>query len=500
MQPVTQPSDILFALKEATFQKGPEIFFNKITLEVKRAEQWAIYGSVGAGKTTLVDALFGRYSLRSGQVVSNLRQKDNVSGQVVSLREAAVLVSFQKGDQLFNYSHAFYQQRYHSLESEVYMPTVLEVLEKAQQLAGTATNLSQVAKLLHIDDLLSQEVISLSNGQTRRVLIARALLKEPALLVLDNPYTGLDVQSRSDLNQIITQLIQHGTSVLLVTNQPELPENISNVMWLENFTIKGKYTRYEFLQELKAHQIHEQQASGIHQVSKALPQASDFKIAIQFENVTVKYHDKKILDNINWTIRKGEKWALLGPNGSGKSTLLSLINADNPQAYSNKIYLFDKRKGTGESIWDIKKRIGFVSPELHLYFRQNLKGEDLVASGFYDMLHRPNRVTAEQTELVQAHLNFFKRPDLAQKYFLQLSAGEQRILLLIRSLIKNPGLIIWDEPFQGLSPEYIDLATQLLQQYCVPSTTLLLVSHYSQEIPDFVHHTFRLENGKKKEE
>jgi molybdate transport system ATP-binding protein len=213
-------------------------------------------------------------------------------------------------------------------------------------------------------------------------------------------------------------------------------------------------------------------------------------------NVMVKYDEKIALQEINWTVKKGEKWALLGPNGSGKSTILSLINADHPQAYANQILLFDKIRGSGESIWDIKRRIGFVSPELHLYFRQHMPCWEVAATGYFDTLYLNMKITESQKDTIRHHFEFFNISHLLQHSFQAVSTGQQRLILLIRSLIKQPELIIWDEPYQALDEQNIVLSAKLLQWYCRDFTTLLFVSHYSHEIPAFVDNYLMLDKGK----
>jgi molybdate transport system ATP-binding protein len=204
------------------------------------------------------------------------------------------------------------------------------------------------------------------------------------------------------------------------------------------------------------------------------------------------------LEDINWTVRAGNKWALTGPNGSGKTTLLSLINGDNPQAFANKITLFDRRKGSGESIWDIKKRIGFVSPELHLYFRQDMKAQTVAATGFLDTLYFNRNLREEEEEKLKNFFSYFGLEDIRQKGFMHLSSGEQRLVLLIRSLVKDPDLLIWDEPFQGLNSYRIGQSLELLRAYAAPDKTLILVSHHPEEIPDWVNCRLELEKGKVK--
>ncbi|PSR53150.1 hypothetical protein AHMF7605_06200 [Adhaeribacter arboris] len=499
----TSTGSLQLHLEQATFNRQNQIVFSGISWHLQPDEQWAIYGPVGSGKTTFLAALAGQLPLRSGKFELLIRPTAEAPFQVIdrsAYRSQTALVTFQQQHSFFNYGRSFYQQRYQSLENEIAIPTVQELLTSAATDSSPA-EIEQMANLLQLKELLPVELIKLSNGQTRKLQIARALLQKPKLLILDNPFSGLDAESRQHLKEIIDELIQKGTQILLATNQPDLPAEITHVLWLEDFKIKGFFSRtefYEVLQEnVSANNVTENNLASLN-FSKFPKSGKDYQVAVQMDNVRVQYQQKVILDDISWTVKKGEKWALVGPNGSGKTTLLSLIYADNPQAFANKIILFDRRKGSGESIWDIKKKIGFVSPELHLYFRQPLTSREVVATGFTDTLVRTRPITDEQSHLIQEHFSFFDRTDLLPKPFLQLSAGEQRLVLLLRSLVKNPELIIWDEPFQGLSPEYIAQITDLLRMYCANATTLILVSHYAHEIPDFVPNYLYLEQGRVK--
>ena len=199
-------------------------------------------------------------------------------------------------------------------------------------------------------------------------------------------------------------------------------------------------------------------------------------------NINVQYDTIQVLKNINWTIRKGEKWALLGGNGSGKSTLLSLIYGDHPQAYANDITLFDRKRGTGESIWDIKKRIGYVSPELHLYFTENITNFALVTEG------------GKNSRFARQLFRYYNMTHLINANFQELSFGEQRLVLLIRAFVQQPDLLILDEPFQGLDAYKINQSRALIDAFC-RDRTLIFVTHYKAEIPDIVSQILYLKDG-----
>ncbi len=216
------------------------------------------------------------------------------------------------------------------------------------------------------------------------------------------------------------------------------------------------------------------------------------------ENVCIQYGNKRILDNITWAVKRGDCWNISGPNGAGKSTLLSLITPDNPQAYANEIYLFDKKRGKGESIWDIKRRIGYVSPELHLFFEQYNTGYEVIASGLFDTIGLFRQLSEQQAGQVESWIELLQLQKLRQKPLFQLSLGQQRMVLLARALVKNPPVLILDEPCQGLDEAQTGYFKNFIDQLCRQfNTTLLYVSHYEKDIPGCVDKFLRLENGKR---
>ena len=211
------------------------------------------------------------------------------------------------------------------------------------------------------------------------------------------------------------------------------------------------------------------------------------------EKVQIKYGTKTILSDFSWEVKSGERWAIKGPNGAGKSTLISLITADNPQAYSQNITLFDRKRGTGESIWDIKRKIGYLSPELHLYFKEGGSCFSVVASGLFDTLGLFKRLSDEQTAQVNQWMQVMGITHLAERSFLQISGGEQRMVLITRALVKNPALLILDEPCQGLDRVQTEYLKSVLDYLAENSEmTLLYVSHYDRDIPSCVNQVLEL--------
>jgi len=218
---------------------------------------------------------------------------------------------------------------------------------------------------------------------------------------------------------------------------------------------------------------------------------------VEMRGVTVEYGEVRPLDSVSWTIRAGERWALLGHNGAGKSTLLSLILADNPQVYSNPVWVFGRRRGSGDTIWEIKRRIGFVSPELHLLYQADISCLEVVCSGFHDSIGLYRRCTPEQVDRALARMETLGVADLHDRRILSISTGQARLVLLARALVRNPSLLVLDEPCQGLDPSCRARFLELVDHVCAdPSVSLIYVTHRPEEIPECVSHRLVLERGR----
>jgi molybdate transport system ATP-binding protein len=460
---------------------GVDILKN-INLTIQPGEQWAIVGKSGSGKTTLAQALTGR-AFHSGAVSFHLPNHTHAN-RILLIEQQH---HFKNRS---NTSDFYYQQRYNSSDSEDTM-TVQEVLQPFMESNPAANWIEQ----LHLRHVLPEPLIQLSNGENKRLQLAKALFLDPALLIMDNPFIGLDVEGRQSLHRILDAIVASGISIILITPPQELPNCITHVAVLENGQLvsAGKKSATRLQTAAGAPAL----PGEIIQKLKAAGDSNHFTTAVKMVNVTIRYGERTILQNINWEVKKGECWSISGPNGAGKSTLLSLVTADNPQAYANELYLFDQRRGSGESIWDIKRRIGFVSPELHLYFDRGTSCFDVIASGLFDTIGLFRQISTAQQEQVQNWIQLLQLQSLQRRPLFQLSLGQQRMVLLARALVKNPPLLILDEPTQGLDEEQISYFKTLVNQLCETfNTTLLYVSHYSKDLPGCITHAALLENGK----
>ena len=478
---------------DLTVRLAGTTILNQISFAIEAGEQWAIVGPAGSGKTTLLKALTGRL-YHAGHIILH-ENNSQVSRKVVLVEQQ----HFFKN--LSNTSNFYYQQRFNSQDAEDAI-TVEEDLQNAfSKSASSKEQLNELAELFDIKKLLSERLIQLSNGENKRLQIVKALLLQPAFLLLDNPFTGLDVKSREKLEDVLNEIGKKGVHIIMVTTASHMPYFVTNVLSLST---NGAYTSHAISPAKwnEEHAGHAEAFSFDHDLLQQLTgieSPANFEYAVRMKNVNITY-DHKILDDINWEVRKGERWSLSGPNGSGKSTLLSLVNADNPQAYANEIYLFDRRRGTGETIWDIKKKTGFVSPELHLYFEKGTNCFDVVASGLFDTIGLFRKINEQQSALVIKWLQLLKLDHLRRKFLNQLSNSEQRLVLLARALVKNPPLLILDEPCQGLDEEQTAMFKEIINEVCVMGNkTLIYVSHYIDEIPECVTKFIKLEKGKRVE-
>ncbi len=467
-----------------------------INLHIERGEQIAIVGDNSAGKSRLVEVLTGHYPLLMNEVHYDFSPSpsphvsDNL--KYISFRDSY-------GEQDGTY---YYQQRWNQHDIPDDSPTVGEILEK-EGFGSHPSAKDFLASPFSLDSLLQKRLISLSSGELRRFMIAKALVTFPRVLILDNPFIGLDATARKGFRDLLEALTreQKLLVILVLSKRDDIPDFITHVLPVEGLRLLPKVPLSVYRQQYAATPrpvLSEDVRGWITNLPVRHFEATDFYPhdggeILCFRNVSIKYGDRTILRPVNWTVCEGERWALSGPNGSGKSTLLSLVCADNPQAYACDIRLFGHRRGTGESIWQIKKHIGYVSPEMHRAYLKNIPAIDVVASGLSDSVGLYVRPRPEQKQVCLDWMRVFGVEDVADRSFLQLSSGEQRLCLLARAFVKDPELLILDEPLHGLDDRNRQLVRQIIKCFCErPHKTLVMVTHYQEELPDCITHRLTL--------
>ncbi|MEJ7737290.1 MAG: ATP-binding cassette domain-containing protein [Chitinophagaceae bacterium] len=482
-------------VNSVTIKENNKPLIDRLSFSVHNGDQWAIVGPSGSGKTSLLHALAGRHFF-TGSIT--------VSRELVSAGKKIVLVEQQhRFKNLSNTAQFYYQQRFNASDAEDAISVEEDLLNSISGNVNASltdnTAVAETVQLLSLEALLPVRLIQLSNGENKRLQIAKALMQQPAILLMDNPFTGLDSEARQILTGLLTGICRKGIHIILVTSPGEVPFFITHVLTLQK---EGSWIAepVEVFRNNSPDTHHHILSKPDHELMLrlGLPSSSDdFNYAVRMKDVQVLYNNRKILDHISWELRKGERWSLSGPNGAGKSTLLSLINADNPQAYANEIYLFDRRRGTGETIWEIKNKIGFVSPELHLYFDSSINAFEVVASGLFDTIGLFRMLTDTEEGLVNGWMKLLQIENLRNRLLFQLSNSQQRLALLARALVKNPPLLILDEPCQGLDEVQVNFFRSMVNRICMEGNkTLIYVSHYSSDIPDCVTKFLRLENGR----
>lgn len=462
-----------------------------ISFSLQQMEHLAIMGRSGSGKTTLAKALAGKIHFDGHISFSS----DDVTGRHTRIQLIDQRYAFRN---LSGTSDFYYQQRYNSFDSQD-APTIFDELKKVSLVANNnpddskqTNNIDFTLAILGIEYLKNSPLIQLSSGEHKRFQLAKALINPPDILILDTPYTGLDVSGVNELNNILLKISNQGTQIIIIPGTFDIPDFVTHACFLEN----GRITYFGSKEDLVLEQTESSENSYSYN-SDLLPLSDlpvQFESVIKMKNIHLNYGKHLIFSGLNWTVNEGEKWLLKGRNGSGKSSLLSMITGDHPQAYANEIYLFGKRRGSGESIWDIKEKTGFISPELHAYFDKNVSCFDAIASGFFDTIGLYRKLSQSQHQIILQWLDFLQISHVSMKPLHSTSTSFQRMILLARALVKNPPLLVLDEPCQGLDEKQSKQFVSLVDSICSgKNRTLIYVSHDERNVPSCIENIFQLE-------
>lgn len=491
---------MLIELKNIFVAYRSEWLLHNINFYLHQNENIIITGPSGSGKTILGKIIAGQLLPTKGNLIVN---------------EKATPVVFVNQQQDFRTAfsqRSYYQNRY-EYNNDQDTPTVSAYLSGYH-----TTHIEQIKTLLKkfsLEYIFERTLTQLSNGEGKRLQLITALAKNPAVLILDNPFTGIDKQNRNLLCDIFDTLNEHGTTYILLTKADDIPVSVSKIIELNNGVITSVTQSKDYKPAFKENNRIETRINKLLDKIPAPEQA--FNIAVKLNNVTIQYEDKIVLNKISWQVNHGERWLLKGANGSGKSMLLSLLNGDNPKAFGKGIILFDKPKGSGETIWELKNKIGYVSPEMHIHFlrkpehvadlvakpislddayQPSITCSEVIASGFNEETGFVSSITKSQQTIVQEWIQFLQIEKYADKLFYQMPVSMQRLSLLARALVRNPPLLILDEPCQGLDEEQTYLFKKTVEHFCNRfGNTLIYVSHYDIDVPDGMTNTIELKNG-----
>ncbi|WP_318386633.1 molybdate ABC transporter ATP-binding protein ModF [Enterobacter sp.] len=466
-------------ISQGTFRLSDTRTLQVAELRLNAGESWAFVGTNGSGKSALARALAGELTLLKGERHCPLTRVTRLS-----FEQLQKLVSDE------------WQRNNTDLQGPGEDDTGRTTAEIIQDEINDPARCAELAAQFGISGLLDRRFKYLSTGETRKTLLCQALMSQPELLILDEPFDGLDVASRRQLAEMLESLNAQGITLALVLNRfDEIPDFVQYAGVLVDCTLTETGEKSTLLQQaLIAQLAHSERLAGIALPEPDAPSARHSLPAdaprIVLNDGVVSYNDRAIIDHLSWTVNPGEHWQIVGPNGAGKSTLLNLITGDHPQGYSNDLTLFGVRRGSGETIWDIKKHIGYVSSSLHLDYRVSTNVRNVILSGYFDSIGIYQAVSDKQHKLAQAWLDILGfDARTADAPFHSLSWGQQRLALIVRALVKHPTLLILDEPLQGLDP----LNRQLVRRFVdvlisEGETQLLFVSHHVEDAPACITH------------
>lgn len=462
-------------------------------------EHIAIVGPNASGKTMLAEIITGAHPLTDQRVEYDFCMPgDEHEGRSTLASDNIKYLAFRDMYGGSTDRTYYLQQRWNQTEIDDDMPIVGNVLETVFLRTGPDTEERRAFQdhlydLFQLRSLLDKAVIFLSSGELRKFTLCKALMSRPRVLIMDNPFIGLDKATRQQVRQLLATLsTERGLQVILVlSKEQDIPTFITHVVPVRDKVVLPKMPREEFLRTCPPLTT---MAPAIEiPVTSTTEAAMASQEVVALHKVSIRYGERTILKDLDWTVRCGERWALTGQNGSGKSTLLSLVCADNPQSYACDITLFGHKRGTGESIWDIKRHIGYVSPEMHRAYNRDMPAIRIVASGLKDTVGLHVQPSEDDYTICRQWMHTFGIHTLADRSFMRLSSGEQRMVLLARAFVKNPDLLILDEPFHGLDNTRTQHVKTIIEAFCQqPAKTLIMVSHYAEDLPACITHTLQL--------
>lgn len=449
----------------------------------QRGEHWAVTGGNGSGKTTLAKLIADQLRPQRG-TIKLLDGVDPARG--------VHYVSFDLQKELIEHDLRFDE----SNEREDAFDVGTSVRSAILQGRDADARFDELVAVLGIGHILARGIRYISTGESRKTLLARALLSQPKILILDNPLEGLDRHARADFTALLETLLGSAQVplLLLVPAGSELPAGISHVLQLEHGRAKFAGTRAEY-EQLSAQQT---RYAHIREVPLPPPLRLDFALPrntplLDMAGVNVSYNDTPVLTDIHWRFEREQHCHVSGPNGAGKSTLLSLISGDNHKGYGQPLWLYGKKRGSGESVWEIKANCGIVNTPLQLTFVGRQRVLEVVASGLHDTIGLYDFCGGREKELTLEWIHSVGLEALAEHRFDQLSFGEQRLALLARAMVKSPPLLILDEPCLGLDAPHRELLLALTDRIAAQNhTQILYVNHVAEEMPRCINQWLEL--------
>ena len=461
----------------AIFMNGGQAF-KSIDIKVAAGECSVIFGGRGAERSALLECFYNPDLVTDG-TYSNCARRVGI----VSLREQERLILREETrddsdltDQIFPGTPVFDLLEETSLDKDL---------------------LAHLIDSLDLNSLLGKGFRKLSSGESKKIILARALSIKPDLLLLEDPLEGLDSVGRTQALSLIGDLSRSVTKIYSLSRVTDIPEDTNKIFFLESNSFVREYVCQSGVQA-------RYMVSSITKIEsrevvlpppaekRSLPTNPDGSL-VNIRNATVKYTENTVFENLDLRINPGSHWQIKGPNGSGKTTLLNLINGDHPQSYVNNICVFGFRKGEGETIWEIKRNLGFVSNALHWDHRISVSVINVIVSGFFDTIGLYSNTSDLHYKLAYKWLELLGLENERDQRFTELSFGQQRLILICRAMVKHPPLLLLDEPCRGLDDADRQLVIALINRLCADGdSTIVYVTHDLEDEISFISNSLEL--------
>jgi molybdate transport system ATP-binding protein len=347
----------------------------------------------------------------------------------------------------------------------------------------------QIHEYSGIDDTKKQTLRSMSSGEQKKVLLKHLISLKPDVLILDNVFDNLDVATQQSLKDDLKKMAGQTSIIQLLHRKRDALDFIETKV---TATVKGEIIPYAETNDLPDDHFYQTIPAPLHKYDLNSDEL------VRFTNVNVSYDGRQILQNINWSIHKGEFWQLKGPNGSGKTSMLTMITGDNVKGYGQELFLFGRKKGSGESVWDIKSKIGYLTPSMTDLFSTRHTLEQMIMSGYVDQIGLYTIPSDMQQRSAHEWLQLLQLEHKARQPFCNLSPGEQRMALVARAMVKHPPVLILDEPLTGLDDYNAEKVIQLINKIAAESSSAILyVSHQTEKglEPQQIFELTKTENG-----
>ena len=521
----------LITLENCRIENAKRVFIESVSWTARTGDVWLVTGANGGGKAAFLSALSGELAIvpnSDGETVGRFFSEFNNSAELVSLERAAALVKEERDNDESEYSESGVDI---GRTGRAFIAEALAGKKKplSSELLSSIENLPTI-KLCGIEAVLDRGLKYMSTGEIRRTLLARALVSGKRLLILSDPFAGLDAESRTILKNFFNAIALEQRRedppnaanpyiILGAERYIEIPDAVTHMIEFTGAAVSFCGTRIDYEKIIEARKAKDTKTRSADKTAfarKIINFQNDLKIMesdsvshadahsnrralIEMYHVNVGWGDHAVLIDLNWTLYEGEHWLIRGPNGSGKTTFLELITGDNMQVYSNDVRVFGARRGSGETMWDIKAKLGIVSYRLHIEYRMvgGTSLRNVVVSGFRDSIGLYGSATDIETASAEKWLSIGGFSGREDEVFSALSYGEQRAVLILRAAVKCPLILVLDEPCHGLDEIHRQRVLDLLETIAESGATMLLhVTHEADEALPCEKHILELHPGK----